>query len=1180
MISSTVNTPSAALKANNASDAEVVFAEYFGRVHRKVDRLFAYLMVVQWFACVAAAVLVCGFIVPGKGIHPNVYAAIILGGLANLIPAGMAILRPGKLVTRILISGGQAFTSILLTCITNGQVAPQFHMFGSLALLSFYRDWRALAPATLVTATFHCVRGLSPIADSSVPAAVESLRWMENAGWVLFIAVFLAAAACVRGAREMRSIAVSSAEASSRNAELAATRDNALDCIITIDHTGVITQFNPAAERAFGYRRYEVIGRPFADVVIAMHARDTFQQGLKQYLATGEGSVIGKRIELAAVAADGREIPVEAAITAVKLDGPPVFVAYIRDITQRKRFEEQAHIAEKLALVASLTDNAVIITDPTGNIEWINDGFTRITGYGLDEVIGVKPGTLLQGAETDPATVQMMREHLAKGEGFRTEIVNYARTGKPYWVAIEVQPVRNAEGALRYFMAIESDITARKNQEAALVSAKEEAERIRVEAVNASKAKSQFLANMSHEIRTPLNGVIGMAELLLRRGGLSEQQLRYTQVIKSSADTLLALINDVLDFSKIEAGKLELSCVDFDIRDAVEQVAEMLAPKATARKLEFACRVDPSIPQVVNGDPERLRQILINLATNAIKFTDKGEVLIRVEREADSSADKIGLRFSVKDTGVGIPQDRLDRLFKSFSQVDASTTRKYGGTGLGLAISKQLSELMGGKIGVNSAAGQGSTFWFTARLGTANVKGELPSAVATATGRFDAAGLRGTRILAVDDHVTAREVLQDQLQSWGFEVTLACDGVEALHHLRTAAAAGKPFRLAIVDLMMPNLDGRGVANAVRAEPALRDTSLILLSGLDNPLDGADMVKCGFSTCITKPIRQSHLFDAVMRTIASGTACPMGTSTAAPAEKPLHGVHVLLAEDNEVNQEVARELLLDAGCTVEVVNNGKLASEAVAAKRYDIVLMDCQMPEMDGFEATGTIRRREQEQGSARQPIIALTANAVEGDREKCLAAGMDNYVTKPIDPETLIQTIAGMVTVKVAAPAPASGERQASGPADKQEVRKPAPIAEPASEPAVVSPAVVPIDIPSLLKRCMGKASLAEKLLGKFELQVNEQLESIRKTLADHDQATLTRIAHTIKGSAANLSAEGIRGAAAELEHLFKNAAYDDAGKCLNRLGEEVQRCAAFLPEAIKELSSKSPAGSAKATLK
>jgi PAS domain S-box-containing protein len=853
----------------------------------------------------------------------------------------------------------------------------------------------------------------------------------------------------------------------------------------------------------------------------------------------------------------------------VKLDGPPVFVAYLRDITQRKRFEEQAHIAEKLALVASLTDNAVIITDPAGNIEWINDGFTRITGYGLDEVIGVKPGSLLQGAETDPATIQMMREHLARGEGFRTEIVNYARTGKPYWVAIEVQPVRNPEGSLRYFMAIESDITARKNQEAALVAAKEEAERIRIEAVNASKAKSQFLANMSHEIRTPLNGVIGMAELLLRRGGLSEQQLRYTQVIKSSADTLLALINDVLDFSKIEAGKLELSCVDFDLREAVEQVAEMLAPKASARKLEFACRVDPAIPQVVNGDPERLRQILINLATNAIKFTDKGEVLIRVEPEADSPADKIGLRFSVKDTGVGIPQDRLDRLFKSFSQVDASTTRKYGGTGLGLAISKQLSELMGGTIGVHSAAGQGSTFWFTARLGAATVKA-LPSAVATASGRFDAAGLRGTRILAIDDHVTAREVLKDQLQSWGFDVTLACDGVEALRELRTAAAAGKPFRLAIVDLMMPNLDGRGVADAIRAEPALRDTPLILLSGLDNPLDGADMAKCGFAASITKPIRQSHLFDAVMRTIAAGSVCG-GSHETTPTERPLQGIHVLLAEDNEVNQEVARELLLDAGCSVEVVGNGKLASEAAAARRYDIVLMDCQMPEMDGFEATATIRRREKENGSPRQPIIALTANAVEGDRERCLSAGMDNYVTKPIDPETLIKTIQGMVTVKSAVestPGPESSEVPDSHAQKDPGLRS---ASDPASVPCAVEQQVIPIDVPSLLKRCMGKASLAEKLLGKFEQQVTEQLESIRETIADHDQATLTRIAHTIKGSAANLSAEGIRGAAAELEHLFKNASYDDAEKCLNRLGEEIQRCAAFLPTAIEQLSAKEP---------
>jgi PAS domain S-box-containing protein len=1184
---SSTNSTAKPVQPNGTADAETFFTEQATRVYRRIDRLFAHLMVCQWFACVAAAIVVSGLFDASGGLQMKVYAAIIVGGLANLVPAGFAILWPGQMKTRLMISGGQAMTSVLLTCLTNGQIETNFHMFGSLALLSFYRDWRALVPATLVTATFHCVRGMClPQVEAAVAAGgpTHSWHWLESVGWVLFIGVFLTTAACMRGVREMRAIAERAAEASSRNAELAATRDTALDCIITIDHTGLITQFNPAAERTFGYKREEVIGRPFVEVVVAPQGREAFQQGLTQYLRTGESTVIGKRMEIAAVGSDGHEIPVEAAITAVKLDGPPVFVAYVRDITKHKRWEEQARISEKLALVASRTDNAVIITDPAGNIEWINDGFTRITGYGLDEVIGMKPGSLLQGPDTDPATVKLMREHLAAGEGFRTEIVNYTRTGKPYWIAVEVQPVRDAEGTLRYFMAIESDISERKEAEKALVAAKEEAERIRVEAVNASKAKSQFLANMSHEIRTPLNGVIGMAELLIRRGGLSEQQLRYTQVIKSSADTLLALINDVLDFSKIEAGKLELSCVDFDLREAVEQVTEMLAPKASARKLEFACRVDPSIPQMLNGDPERLRQILINLATNAIKFTEKGEVLIRVESEPGSPPDKIGLRFSVRDTGVGIPQDRLDRLFKSFSQVDASTTRKYGGTGLGLAISKQLSELMGGRIGVDSVAGQGSTFWFIARLGRTTAKSTMPWA-AGATNRLDAASLRGTRILAVDDHATARDVLKDQLEGWGFDVTLACDGVEALEKLRAAAAEERPFRLAIVDLMMPNLDGRGVADTVKVDPVLSQTKLVLLTALDNPLDGADMHQSGFAACITKPIRQSHLFDAVVRAVAAGSpggAAVEHTPLPAVAAQPLKGVNILLAEDNEVNQEVARELLLDAGCIIEVVGNGKLASEAVAARRYDIVLMDCQMPEMDGFEATGTIRRREQANGTPRQPIIALTANAVEGDREKCLAAGMDSYVSKPIDPEALLAAIKSLVKTPVAPqsdPTPGSELLRKTELVDADLAKDPGlrNTSDPASTvhaPAAAAhgPDVVPIDVPSLLKRCSGKAALAEKLLGKFELQLAGQIESLKQTIADHDQETLARVAHTIKGSAANLSAEGIRGLAGELEHLFKNAAYDDAEQCLQRLANEVQRCVAFLPQAIAELGAKAPA--------
>ena len=1288
--------------------ADELFDEHRQRIYRQTDRLFAWLMLFQWLGGIFAALVISPLTWAGAtgSVHPHVWTAVILGGLTNLFPAYMAITYPGRPLTRLAVSVGQALTSALLIHLTGGRIETHFHVFGSLAFLSFYRDWRVLIPATVVTAADHFLRGV--VFPQSVYGVVSAgqWRWLEHAGWVLFEDVFLIAS-CVRGTREMRSIATRTAEAARHNAELTATRDTALDCVITMDHKGRVTEFNAAAERTFGYTRAAAVGRPLAELVIPPALRAAHAAGLARYLQTGEGPVIGRRIEVQAVRADGSEFPVELSITCVRVDGPPIFVAYLRDITDRKQAEEQARHAEKLSLVASRTDNAVIITDTQGRIEWVNEGFSRVTGYTLAEVAGRKPGSFLQGPETDPQTVEFIRSRLARGEGFRTEIVNYGKTGRRYWLAMEVQPVRDADGTLRHFMAVEADITERKRMERelhesrerfelavngsndglwdwdvttgnvyysprwlgqlgygegelpghvstfeklthpddlprvmqciadahagrsavysvefrmrhkdgayrwiltrgvtvhddagravrmagchtdvterrqaaeALLRAKDDAERARAEAESASRAKSQFLANMSHEIRTPLNGVIGMAELLMRRGGLGEQQLRHAQVIKSSADTLLALINDVLDFSKIEAGKLELSCVDFELRTAVEDVVEMLAPKAAAKGLEFICDIHPDAPRRVNGDPDRLRQVLINLANNAIKFTETGEVVIRVQ-PAEAGAGAGGrklLKFSVCDTGVGIPPDRTTRLFKSFSQVDASTTRKYGGTGLGLAIAKQLVELMGGQIDVSSEVGRGSTFWFTARLAPAEGAGELRTTAPTAP------TLRGLRVLAVDDHAAYREILREQLAEWGFHVDVAADGEEALRLLSAAAAAGQPYRVAVVDLVMPGMGGESVARAVRADKGLAATALLMLTSMDNPFDADEMRRAGFAACLTKPVRQSQLFDAVVEAVAKAGLPAVATpSAAAPANtpsptagifdaglspaRPLDGVRVLLAEDNEVNQEVARELLEDAGCRVDVVANGLIAVDAVRehrkAHRYDVVLMDCQMPEMDGFEAARRVRELEQESAGAgaapRLPIIALTANAFEGDRQRCLAAGMDAYVTKPVDPDVLIQTVRSVVARR---PSGDAAEAGAGGPG------RPVTADVPAADVPAAPAGQPPIDAGSLLRRCQGKSSLAERLLGTFGQQLGGQIHSLRQSLERHDREVLTRVAHTIKGTAANMSAEPLRDAASELERLGAAAEFDAAVASLERLAEQARRCVEFVPAAVEQV--------------
>jgi CheY-like chemotaxis protein len=628
-----------------------------------------------------------------------------------------------------------------------------------------------------------------------------------------------------------------------------------------------------------------------------------------------------------------------------------------------------------------------------------------------------------------------------------------------------------------------------------------------------------------------------MAELLMRKGGLTEQQTRYASVIKSSGDSLLSLINDVLDFSKIEAGKLELSPIDFDLRTAIEDVVEMLSPKAAAKGLAFACQVSSAAPARVTGDPDRVRQILINLVNNAIKFTESGDVVIHASVEPGSDARHVLMKFSVCDTGLGIPPERLDRLFKSFSQVDASTTRKFGGTGLGLAIVKQLAELMGGAVGVESTPGKGSTFWFTARFAVVAATAD-PTRAATL-----ADAVRGLRILAVDDQPAYLEVLREQLAPWGLETHTATSAEQALHMIRAAVEAGAPYRVAILDMIMPGMDGPTLARTVSADPAINGTSLILLTGMDNPFDPEAMKRIGFAACLTKPVRHSTLFDTLANILTRNTAPAAAQAPAAavaPAHHPTFRAHVLLAEDNEVNQEVAREILVDAGCTVEVVGNGALALTACCdpAKRFDIVLMDCQMPEMDGFEATRRIRAA---QGNA-LPIIALTANAIAGDRERCLAAGMNDYVSKPVDPDVLLATIRRLLS---ASPAPA------------------APETKPAATTAPTPTSTTPIDAPALLKRCRGKSELATRLLNTFAASVDAQLAELHSTLDAANWEVFTRTAHTIKGASANLAANPVSAAAADLERLGKAADASLAAETLARLESEIRACVEFIPHAL-----------------
>ena len=897
--------------------------------------------------------------------------------------------------------------------------------------------------------------------------------------------------------------------------------------------------------------------------------------------------------------------------------------AELSRVAERQRAERELQQREleasRLAMVASRTDQMVLIVDTVGRIEWANDAAVRFSGYSVQEMRGIGAPTLLMGAETDQEATIHMAESIVRGEPCKVEFVAYTRHGEKRVLEVEGQPLRDELGRYFQYALISPDITERKRTEAALresaeyfralfdespvpasiqstdykivranaahtrmlgytidqvigkdpitfmhpeevdqayavrnemrtagerstvtferrmvrgdgrqiwvrghsvhfndangdrylltmlenITQQKESERVLRDAKeiaeSASRAKSQFLANMSHEIRTPMNGVLGMTELLLGTP-LSDKQRRFAEAVYRSGESLLEIINDILDFSKIEAGKLELELVDFNLRTLVEDVFELLAPRAHKKRIELAARLGAEVPTVVRGDPTRLRQVLTNLVGNAIKFTDSGEVVVSVSARPEGNGHRT--TFEVRDTGIGMRAEALAKLFTVFMQADQSMSRKYGGTGLGLAISKQLVELMGGTIGVESQFGEGSLFRFVVPLAAGDAAAVASSA--------NPAVLRGKRVILAEDNPTNRNILEVQLAAVGMEVATADNGTTALELMRAAARAGTGFEVAVVDMKMPIMDGLTLAAELRRDPLLRGVKVVMLTSLASGNEAHIAYETGIDTYLTKPVRQQELLEALARVLGrEEPAVPIGL-TAAPGSRAC----VLVAEDNAVNQEVARVMLRDLGCDLRLADNGREALNAMRTQKFDVVFMDCQMPEMDGFEAVRRFRSGDASdyETPLDVPIVALTANALAGDEERCRAAGFDDYLPKPFRQ----QQLDGLL------------ERWMNRGSDKP-VEHPATVEEeaPADDEQTLDMTVID-RIRAMEQR--GANRLLERLIKTYLTTAARLVEDAETALEKGDSDALRHAVHTLKSSSANLGASALSKRFASIE--------------------------------------------------
>jgi len=1041
-----------------------------------------------------------------------------------------------------------------------------------------------------------------------------------------------------------------------QRAQLQAILDNSPAVIYVKDTRGRFTLINRQCEILFNRPAGEILGRTHRDLFPPPLA-ETFQMGEQTVLEGG----VPLQIE--------EEIPCPDEVRTFLSVQFPLFDenwvpdgigSICTDITDRKRAEERLRLLES---AVSRTSDAIAIAecespDPADfHIVYINDAFTRLTGYRPEDIVGHNPA-VLHGPETDRRQLHRIQAASENNQSIQVELVNYRRDGSKYWADLSISPVTDGDGRLTHLVSVQRDVTSRKLQASALQQERrqlqniitnapvavaildrnmrylaysdrwltdyhlpaeslvgrshyeifshiperwrevhrralagevlscaedtidypngsqgyfrwaihpwhtpqgevggvviathpiDELVRAREAALENSRLKSQFLANMSHEIRTPMNGVLGMTGLLFKTE-LDPKQQDFVRAIRTSADHLLAIINDILDFSKLEAKEIELEELDFDLEECLESIIDLLATQADHKGIELAAIVDRDIPRYLRGDPGRLRQVLLNLMSNGIKFTDSGEVTLRVHRHGPPPHERRGaptLRFQVRDTGIGIPPGAQSRLFEAFSQVDASTTRKFGGTGLGLVICKQLVDVMGGEIGVESAVGEGTTFWFTLPFSQAKTVpiSDLPKT------------LTELKLLVVDGNASVRQSVRYLVQSWGMHRSEAADGEAALQLLRRDARRRKPFDLAIVDQNLLMGDGKNLAEVIHADADLWETKLVLMTDLRRLNSVEPWLERELATgYLIKPVRASRLFDALLTAMApemAGDVADLHSRRGGEADRDFRGgpeaeespptdldLKILLAEDHPINQQVLLNQLSLLGCSADLAENGEEVLKRVGDRPYDLVFMDCQMPRLDGYAATRELRRREGN-GDRHTVVIALTAHAMPADREKCLVAGMDDYISKPIAQEELeqkLKTWAGRI-------------RGGSPPPPDSEPRT--PDAEPESAD--------PLDWERLESISRGRREFQQKLLTAFVGNAREDLGRLREAMEAEDFESLAAIAHRLKGASGNVGVWVLPPLALDLEQKARAKKADGCRGAIAFIQEQLDRAETFI---------------------